>query len=225
MERNLSWNDAWEKINQALEGLDDEDKMLPMLESHISYILECYYKKEGHAALLIGMVETVRSVLDESDGDDGDICDECRDKELADKADSESEQERREELINDQVRRVLRLEPMLYTCPPKDDADDCYPEPGNIHRMHMWISIPEFEVKDNIYSALGKTAIVGPCDFRWPVGIWDRMEYKKASLNNPTWAELFKLANRAFLDGYSVDHHFLEGFDERAGVYEFFFGS
>ena len=63
MERNLSWNDAWHKIQDIIDSLEDEDAMLPMLGGQIHRVLDFYYKKEGHADLLLDLVEQIRAAM------------------------------------------------------------------------------------------------------------------------------------------------------------------
>ncbi len=224
MERNLSWSEGWKEINKVLESLKDEDDMLPMLESHVGYVLDVYYKREAHAEMLLDTASTVMSLIAANhEDDDDDICDEC-------KAEM-SKEEDLEDIINRKVKKILGLSPLYYTYTPNQDDDDEEPATSKQHKVHMWISVSDFmeglEKDSDISKALNQIAIKGKCEFVWHVGYWERKEKKSATADNPTWGEIFKIANRAYLDGGCVDHHFLEGFnpDSKTGEYHFFFGS
>ena len=80
MERNLSWSDAWDKIQNIIDSLEDEDAMLPMLGGQIHRVLGFYYNREGHAELLLDLVEQIRAAMvavdeqmedEEDEGGDG----------------------------------------------------------------------------------------------------------------------------------------------------------
>ncbi len=60
MIRDLPYDKAWEQTYTVLETLEDEDDMLMLLEGQLSYVLDCYYKREAHAELLLDMVERIR---------------------------------------------------------------------------------------------------------------------------------------------------------------------
>jgi hypothetical protein len=227
MERNLSWSDGWGQINKVLESLKDEDDMLPMLESHIGYVLDVYYKREAHAGMLLDAASTIMNLIEannEDDEDDDDnICDTCKSEMY--------EEEDLEDMINRKVKKILGFSPLYYTYTPDQDDDDEAAPTSKQHKVHMWISVSDFmeglEKDSDITKALNQIAIKGKCEFVWDVGYWERKEKKSATEDNPTWGELFKIANRAYLDGGCVDHHFLEGFklDSKTGKYNFFFGS
>ena len=121
--------------------------------------------------------------------------------------------------LNDKVNKLLKLPALQYTYKNKK------------HVVPMQICIDEFydglaETSD-IANALDRTAIEDCCKFKWPVGIWDRIEWKTAEIDNPTWGQLFEVASNAYVDGGCVDHHYLEcfEFDKNSGTYGFFFGS
>jgi hypothetical protein len=63
MERNLSWNDAWHKIQDIIDSLDDKDAMLPMLGGQIHRVLDIYYQKQAHADILLDIVENIRAAM------------------------------------------------------------------------------------------------------------------------------------------------------------------
>jgi hypothetical protein len=222
MERNLSWSEAWENINKTIESVKDEGDMLPLLEGNISYVLQCYYKQEGYAEILLNMVDNIRRCIEETsdNDDDDDICDDCKNSES-------SEDEDEEDKLNREVRKVLNLRPLKYSYPPKEDADDCYPEPGVIHKCYMRICVSEFKIEGSVEESLNRVAIEGYCEFKWPMNYWGSNEEHRVKLSSPTWKELIVLANRAFIDGNCPDHCFLEGFGKDTGTntYRFHFGS
>ncbi len=220
MERNLSWSDGWDKMYNVLESLKDEDDMLIMLEGQLAYVLEVYYKPSGHAELLLDIVNSVRERIEDASDEDDYICDDCKNNEDAEDEDEENK-------VNREVRKVLSLRPLKYSYPPKDDADDCYPEPGVIRKCYMRICVSEFKIGGSAEESLNRVAIEGHCEFKWPMNYWGSNEEHRVKLSNPTWKELFLLANRAFIDGNCPDHCFLEGFGKDTGsnIYRFYFGS
>jgi hypothetical protein len=121
--------------------------------------------------------------------------------------------------ISDRVIKMLKLPSLSYTYKSKT------------YKVPMRICVVEFleglTLDSDIGEALKRTAINGPYNFKWWVGYWSLEKEKKAQLNNPSWGELFELADNAYIDGGCVDHHFLEGFncDIHSGDYQFFFGS
>ena len=79
--RILSYSEAWDKINNVIETME-EDRMLDVLTGHIGYVLFCYYKREGHADMLMDMMMQIRCGLQEDYEEYGDhICDDCRKEE------------------------------------------------------------------------------------------------------------------------------------------------
>lgn len=63
MERNLSWSDAWDKIQNIIDSLEDEDAMLPMLGGQIHRVLALYYEKEAHTDILLDIVQNIRAAM------------------------------------------------------------------------------------------------------------------------------------------------------------------
>ena len=127
--------------------------------------------------------------------------------------------------ISDKIVKYLRLKPLYYSyC--RDDGERIFGE-GRIG-----ICLSEFfeglTDEASIYVALRKTAINGPCVFEWRSPRMDCTgEIKRAELDSPTWSEVFRAANQAYIDGRSPDHAFLEEihYEKRSGAYEFSFGS
>ena len=137
-----------------------------------------------------------------------------------------------EHAISRRVLKILKLRPMTYRCPKIDNPDECYPDHTKTYKASMSICVSEFldglTIRSNLDEALKRTAFIGSCEFKWPVGRhYGGNRHMHVSLTNPTWADVFKLANEAYLDGRSVDHSFLEevGKDIHSGKYEFSFGS
>lgn len=138
-----------------------------------------------------------------------------------------------ERLIGDKVVEFLGLERLVYSYPEtnKPDPDGCRPTPGEVFQTSINICISEFfdglTVDSDIKKALAKVAIEGKCTFSWPVGYWTRKSRNSITVTDPMWADVFIIANKAYLDGGCPDHCFLENFyfDDMSKTYEFFFGS
>jgi hypothetical protein len=128
--------------------------------------------------------------------------------------------------ISDKIVKYLRLKPLYYSYHCDEDDKRIFGE-GRIS-----ICLSEFfeglTDEASIYVALRKTAIDGPCVFQWRSPLMDCTgEIKRAEFDSPTWSEVFRAANQAYIDGRSPDHAFLEGihYEKRSGAYEFSFGS
>ena len=138
-----------------------------------------------------------------------------------------------EHLIGRKVIEALGLEPLLYSYPETDepDPDGCRPLPGEVFEAYIRICVSEFldglTADSDIKKALAKVAIEGACTFSWPVGYWTRKNKNSITVTDPIWADVFIIANKAYLDGGCPDHGFLEKihFDDKSKTYEFFFGS
>lgn len=120
--------------------------------------------------------------------------------------------------ISDKVSKYLELEPLRWVYK------------NEVSEIPMQICVKEFfeRLTPNapVEKQLDYIAVDGECIFKWDVGYWNRKEEKTVTINNPTWADLFKTANQAYIDGGCPDHHFLECFfREKSGDYKFFFGS
>ena len=135
--------------------------------------------------------------------------------------------------ISDKVVECLGLEPLLYSYPETDepDPDGCRPAPGEVFDAPIMICVSEFfeglTVNSDIKKALAKVAIEGECTFSWPVGYWTQKSKNSFTITDPMWADVFIIANKAYIDGGCPDHRFLEGFDfsSKSKCYEFCFGS
>lgn len=135
--------------------------------------------------------------------------------------------------ISHKVIEAMKLEPLKYryTITNDDSSDEWKPEPNKIYEHYMSICIPAFldavTLDCDIDAYLDRIAINGICEFEWDIGYWTRKGDRKAKLNNPTWRDLFELANKAYIDGGCPDHSFLEGFgkDAKSDIYRFHFGS
>jgi hypothetical protein len=131
-----------------------------------------------------------------------------------------------EHKISKKVIKLLALEPLYYTY--KRHADDKLRE----GKSHMRICVSEFfdslDARKNVAATLKKTALKGPCKFKWRSPYMNYVKKPKSiKVENPTWAELFTIANRAFLEGQSPDHCFFEAFkfDATEDAFVFYFGS
>jgi hypothetical protein len=125
-----------------------------------------------------------------------------------------------ENAISEKVIKLLELGSLSYKYKRK------------IYKAHMSICVSEFldglTLDSDIETALQRTALEGTCEFKWPVGThYGGNRHMLVRLTNPSWADVFKLANEAYLDGRSIDHHFLEcvNLDQKSGSYSFSFGS
>lgn len=138
-----------------------------------------------------------------------------------------------ESMIGDKVVKALGLEPLMYSYPETDkpDPDGCRPPAGEIFYSPIKICVAEFldgmAADSDVEEALSKVAIKGKCKFRWPNGYWTQKINNLVTVTDPTWADVFMIANKAYLDGGCPDHCFLENlyFDEKSKAYGFFFGS
>ena len=148
---------------------------------------------------------------------------------LTDEEDARMEEEH---AISRRVLKILKLRPMRYSYPKIDNPDECYPDHTKTYKMPMSICVGEFldglTIRSNLDEALKRTALEGTCEFKWPVGTYyGGNRHMHVRVTNPTWADVFRLANEAFLDGRNVDHSFLECVrkDSKDGTVHFFFGS
>ena len=148
-------------------------------------------------------------------------------------SDDEDARYEEESLISEKVVEFLGLERLVYsdfeTAEPNPDG--CNPAPEEVFQTPIRICISEFldglTVNSDIKKALAKVAIQGECTFSWPVGYWTRKSRNSITVTDPMWADVFIIANKAYLDGGCPDHGFLEKihFDDKSKTYEFFFGS
>ena len=143
---------------------------------------------------------------------------------MADRFDIEQE-------LGDRVIKLLGLQPLEYSYPKIENPDECYPDPDKTYEMHMSICDSDFydglDLDSDLDAALDRVVLAGPRWFGWNIGFWVNKGEWRVKLVDPTWRDIFKVANRAYLDGGCVDHHFLEGFryDKSKGFNRFFFGS